>query len=293
MSKICKMEVNGETFSASRGDLLLDAALMNGVDIPHDCRSGYCGSCRVRVLDGRYIGGASSDPETVHACQCRIVSDLKVEVEDVPDIVTISGRVAELVPRAPDVVEVGIELAQPLEYLPGQYCSLRFRGFPARCYSPTAPLDWPCDQRLLRFHMRKLENGRVSSALGRRIREGHRVKLTGPFGSAFLRDYQSQRLVLVAGGTGFAPRDVTPEATHAVIERETPGLAETMRAASLKITPHAMLSRAVAGIRKKTLIINLPGSPKAVRESLAYILEPVFHGLQILIGDDAECGQPK
>lgn len=205
MPKICKVEVNGETFSASRGDLLLDAALVNGVDIPHDCRSGYCGSCRVRVLAGRCVGGAGSDAEIVHACQSRIVSDLKIEVEDVPDIVTVSGRVAELVLRAPDVVEVGIELVRPLAYLPGQYCSLRFRGFPARCFSPTAPLDWPCDQSLLRFHIRKIENGRVSSALGHRIREGHRVKLTGPFGSAFLRPFPSQRLVLVAGGTGFAP----------------------------------------------------------------------------------------
>jgi 3-phenylpropionate/trans-cinnamate dioxygenase ferredoxin reductase subunit len=205
MPKICKVEVNGKTFSAARGDLLLDAALMNGVDILHDCRSGYCGSCRVRILDGRFIGGTGSDLESVQACQCRIISDLKVEVEDVPEIVTISGRVAELVPRAPDVVEVCLALAQPLEYLPGQYCSLRFRGYPARCYSPTAPLDWPCDQRLLRFHIRKLKNGRVSAALGRSINEGHRVKLAGPFGSAFLRPFPSQRLVLVAGGTGFAP----------------------------------------------------------------------------------------
>jgi NAD(P)H-flavin reductase len=205
MAKICKVEVNGQTFSASRGDVLLDAALMNGVDIPHDCRSGYCGSCRVRVVEGKCVGGPDSDPEIVHACQSRIVSDLKIEVEDVPDVVAVSGRIAELTRRAPDVMEVGIELQRPLKYLPGQYCSLRFRGFPARCFSPTAPLDWPCNPKLLRFHIRKLKNGRVSSQLGRRIKVGHRVKLTGPFGSAFLRDYPSERLVLVAGGTGFAP----------------------------------------------------------------------------------------
>ena len=205
MSKLCRVEVNGETFSASRGDLLLDAALMNGVDIPHDCRSGYCGSCRVRVLEGRCVGGPVSDPEIVHACQGRIVTDLKIEVEEVPETVTLSGQVAELIRRAPDVMEVGIELQQPLQYLPGQYCSLRFRGFPARCFSPTAPLDWPCNQRLLRFHIRKVRNGRVSSQLGRRIRQGHRIKLAGPFGSAFLRPFPSRRLVLVGGGTGFAP----------------------------------------------------------------------------------------
>jgi molybdenum cofactor synthesis domain-containing protein len=89
-------------------------------------------------------------------------------------------------------------------------------------------------------------------------------------------------LILTTGGTGFAPRDVTPEATKAVIEREAPGLAEAMRAESLKVTPHAMLSRAVAGIRGRTLIINLPGSPKAVRENLETILPALPHGIELL-----------
>lgn len=85
-------------------------------------------------------------------------------------------------------------------------------------------------------------------------------------------DVSKVDLILTTGGTGFSPRDVTPEATQAVIERQAPGLAEAMRSQGLKKTPHAMLSRAVAGIRGKTLIINLPGSPKAVRESLEVIL---------------------
>lgn len=89
-------------------------------------------------------------------------------------------------------------------------------------------------------------------------------------------------LILTSGGTGFAPRDITPEATRSVIEREAPGIAETVRAESVKITRHAMLSRAVAGIRGRTLIINMPGNPKAVRENLDVLLPVLPHALDLL-----------
>jgi molybdopterin adenylyltransferase len=98
-------------------------------------------------------------------------------------------------------------------------------------------------------------------------------------------------LVLTTGGTGFSPRDVTPEATLKVIDRIVPGIPEAIRAGSLKITPKAMLSRAAAGIRNKSLIINLPGSEKGVRESLAIILPALEHGIEILRGAGGECGR--
>jgi len=99
------------------------------------------------------------------------------------------------------------------------------------------------------------------------------------------------QIILTTGGTGFAPRDITPEATASILERQTPGLAEAMRSGSLKITPHAMLSRAVAGIRKNTLIINLPGSPKGALENFRIVAPVLPHAVQLLENDDrAEAG---
>ena len=94
-------------------------------------------------------------------------------------------------------------------------------------------------------------------------------------------------VILTTGGTGFSPRDVTPEATRGVIEREAPGLAEAMRAASLRVTPHAMLSRVVAGIRRKTIIVNLPGSPKGAAENLLVVIPVLPHAIQLLREDPA------
>ena len=98
-------------------------------------------------------------------------------------------------------------------------------------------------------------------------------------------DRDEMDVILTTGGTGFSPRDVTPEATLAIIEREAPGLAESMRAASIKITPHAMLSRVVAGIRKKSLIVNLPGSPKGAVENFQVVIPVLPHAVQLLHED--------
>lgn len=110
----------------------------------------------------------------------------------------------------------------------------------------------------------------------------------------FLRDTADRRLaqlLVTTGGTGFAPRDVTPEATLAVCERMTPGIPEAMRYASMQVTNRAMLSRAQAGIRGGTLIVNLPGSPKAARENLEAVLPALGHGLEMLSGRPADCAK--
>ncbi len=232
MRKICRVFANGEEFSANCGDLLLDAALMNGVDIPYDCRSGYCGACRVNLVRGRVFGGEDGSPNVVRACQCRVISDVAIEIEDVPETATEHGHVARLFRPAPDVMEVSIAMLRRADYLPGQYYKVQFRGFPVRCYSPTFPLEGPHDETVLHLHVGRVPNGRVSSALGREIRVGHRVKLTGPLGTAFLRRGHSGRLVLVAGGTGFAP--MWSVAIAAIAERRNREIVFVVGARTLK-----------------------------------------------------------
>ena len=107
----------------------------------------------------------------------------------------------------------------------------------------------------------------------------------------YMADELNLDLILTTGGTGFSQRDVTPEATIRACDRMANGISEAIRYYSLSITPKAMLSRAVSGIRGETLIINLPGSPKAVRESLEYIMDSLHHGLEILTGKTSECAR--
>ena len=105
-------------------------------------------------------------------------------------------------------------------------------------------------------------------------------------------DIEKVDLILTTGGTGVSPRDVTPDATLNIIDKQIPGMAEAMRYESRKITPHAMISRAIAGIRGKCLIINLPGSPRGAKENLAVILPALKHAVEKIKGDDSECASP-
>ena len=217
MSKTCKVTLNNERYLANRGDLVLDWALMNGIDLPHDCRSGICGACRVRLVEGRVYGGHEHGDDMVHACQARIVSDLEIVTEPVPDTLSMSARVSNLTRLAADVIGVEVTLPKPLHYLPGQFAKLQFRGFPVRSYSPSYPLEGHADDHVLNFHIRIIPDGLVSSALGRQIRVGHRVRVTAPLGSAFFRPNHPGRIVLVGGGTGFAP--MWAIAVAAIMER--------------------------------------------------------------------------
>ena len=242
MKKNCHVTLNQKSFPARCGDVLLDAALANGVDLPHDCRSGICGACRVRLVKGRVFGGQNEDDEMVHACQARLISDIEIETERVPDQVSTTGRVAAIVRLSPDVFGVDIELPQPFHYLPGQFCKVQFFGFPGRNYSPTYPLEGRPRKNLMHFHIRKFPDGLVSSELGGAIRVGHRVRVSGPFGHAFLRPNHGGGIVLASSGTGFAP--MWSVAVAAIMERPKRELIFVVAARKLhSLYMHAALCR--------------------------------------------------
>jgi NAD(P)H-flavin reductase/ferredoxin len=263
--KTCKVLVNDEPFLAKCGDLLLDSALMNDVDLPHDCRSGVCGACRVRLVEGTVFGGQEPGDDIIHACQARIVSDLEIVTEVVPDRLSMSAEVANIVRLGPDVIGLDLALPKPLPYLPGQFCNLQFRGFPARSYSPTYPMEGGPDDRLLHFHIRRFSDGVVSSALGRDIRIGHRVRVKGPFGSAFLRPNHRGTIVLAASGTGFAP--MWSVAVAAIMERPQRELVFIVAARKLQsLYMHAALCR--LALFPNVTIIPTVSEPQSVSRAI-------------------------
>ncbi|MFM9847541.1 MAG: 2Fe-2S iron-sulfur cluster-binding protein [Hyphomicrobiaceae bacterium] len=200
-----QITINGDSFLARRGELLLDAALSNGIDLPFDCRAGHCGTCCVRVVAGEVHGGEGGEPGIVHACQCRIVGDVIIERDQGSGVRIVEGVLTSLRPLSPEVMEVGISTERALPYHAGQYVQVRFSGYPSRPFSITHPLRSNRNSRSIWFHVRRMRDGRVTSSLGKRIKPGHRVKLTGPYGSAHFRPNQDSRLVLVGTNTGFAP----------------------------------------------------------------------------------------
>jgi len=205
MARRHHITINGQSFVARRGELLLDAALNNGIELPYDCRGGHCGTCCVRLVSGEMRGGKGSEPGIVHACQCRIIGDAVIERRQPSDVRTVEGVLSSLRALSPEVMEVGIRTDRALPYHAGQYAQVHFNGYPSRPFSITHPLGGHSNGRSVWFHIRRMPDGRVTSSLAKRIKQGHRVTLTGPYGSAYFRPNQQSRLILVATNTGFAP----------------------------------------------------------------------------------------
>jgi NAD(P)H-flavin reductase/ferredoxin len=205
MARSHQITINGESFFARRGELLLDAALSNGIELPYDCRAGHCGSCVVRVVSGQVRGGEGSEPGAVHACQCRIAGDVEIEKAKSGGLRTVDGVVSSLRALSREVMEVGIRTERALPYHAGQYAQLRFAGYPNRPFSITHPVRGNPDSRSVWFHIRRMEDGRVTPLIGKSIKLGHRAQITGPYGSAHFRPNQDSRLILIGTSTGFAP----------------------------------------------------------------------------------------
>ena len=176
MARSHQITFNGSSFLARRGELLLDAALSAGIDLPYNCRAGHCGTCCVRLVSGEVRGGEGSEPGSVHACQCRIVGDAVIERGQPSGVRTIEGVLSSLRPLSPEVMEVGITTDRALPYHAGQYAQVHFSGYPSRPYSITLPLRGNPNMRSVWFHVRRMVDGRVTSSLGKRITPGHRVK---------------------------------------------------------------------------------------------------------------------
>ncbi|MEO0548071.1 MAG: 2Fe-2S iron-sulfur cluster binding domain-containing protein [Pseudomonadota bacterium] len=199
------LNINGQIIQAETGETLVDAALGEGVLIPHDCATGQCETCRVTLASGQVDDRETAYGDTVLACRSRVMANATLTFEEAPAPVSQACTVTALTVLSDSVLEMRVRTEEPIRHRPGQYAKLALRGFPAREYSYSAPLldDQRDDQAV--FQIKQLKNGRVSSALGNAIRVGHKGKMIGPFGSAFLRNHEEGALVLASSGTGFAP----------------------------------------------------------------------------------------
>jgi len=205
MARKLSITANNSTFSAYPGQILLDAALDQGIDIPHDCRAGQCGTCLVRMKRGELLGGETAQRGIFHACQASVLSNAEITYETVPAVERVCGLLTGIERLASDIRGLCIKTKTSMRHRPGQYYRVKFRGYPARCFSPSPPFVGRDDLRTLRFHIKLVRDGRVTSRLETKIQPGHKVILEGPFGFAFFRPREGQRRVLVASGTGFAP----------------------------------------------------------------------------------------
>jgi NAD(P)H-flavin reductase/ferredoxin len=204
MTKTFNVSVREQLFTVPAGGRLLDAALQNGVDLPHDCRAGQCGACTIELTQGITLGGEVGCGNIL-ACQARVFSNLIITPHDAPEPMHSTGVIEEIRHLAADVVKLIIKPRRPILWLPGQYMKLQFGRFPARSFSPTAKLaDGSFDDRLT-FHIKQVRDGLVTPKLGKEIAESSKVSIEGPFGHAFLRDDHAGRIVLLGSGTGFAP----------------------------------------------------------------------------------------
>lgn len=217
MTQPLTIDIDGHRISAFHGDRLLDAALLGGIAVPNKCSSGRCGACTVRLLSGDLRGGAAQEPGCFRACQAIVHSSLALTWQSAPasqpeprpepaprQAHAVVLAVADLTHNVTEVT-LGVAPATPFSWAPGQFARVTFAGYPTRPFSPTVALQGPNRPNTIRLHVQRLEGGRVSSELGRSIRQGHRVMLEGPFGRATLQPHSAEPLVLFSSGTGFAP----------------------------------------------------------------------------------------
>ncbi len=204
MSGTTRLTINGKAVSATPGMTLIDAGLQGGIVIPQDCCTGQCGTCRVDLVSGAVDAAGTEEAGSVLACQARVTGNAEIRFEPMPLAMKTAGVVRAVNELSGEIVEVVVEVTRPVPYLPGQYVKVEFAGFPSRDYSPTLTLDGLREINQLIFHIRRMDDGIVSAALGTAIAPGRKVKVRGPFGHAFLRQGEG-RIVLISTGTGFAP----------------------------------------------------------------------------------------
>ena len=212
-----ELRPGGQVIDAEASETLLDAALRNGVAVPHGCREGECGSCRTRILGGRVDHGAA----TVHAlaaaeraagwallCQARALSDVVVEVPQketrVPGQRNLPVRVERLTRASSDVmlIELRLPAGVVFDYLPGQYVEFVLRGGRRRAFSLAAPAG---ASGILQLHVRRVPDGVFTGHVFEGLKAGDILRIEGPFGTFYLRETSSRPMLFVAGGTGFAP----------------------------------------------------------------------------------------